>query len=145
MSQSLSSAAGPQASRPPNAAGPSTKAQEAAFQNSGTEIRDAIRSEALAMGFDAVGFAEARLAEEARDNLGEVVARGYHGDMGWLADTAARRGDPQVLWPEARTVVVLGMNYGGPDDPIAAAGDLERGEISVYARGRDYHDTIKKR
>ena len=71
MSQSLSSAAGPQASRPPNAAGPSTKAQEAAVQNSGTEIRDAIRSEALAMGFDAVGFAEARLAEEARDNLGE--------------------------------------------------------------------------
>ena len=145
MSQSLSSAAGPQASRPPNAAGPSTKAQEAAVQNSGTEIRDAIRSEALAMGFDAVGFAEARLAEEARDNLGEFVARGYHGDMGWLADTAARRGDPQALWPEARTVIVLGVNYGSEDDPLAAAGDPDSGEISVYARGRDYHDTIKKR
>ena len=97
------------------------------------------------MGFDAVGFAEARLAEEARDNLGEFVARGYHGDMGWLADTAARRGDPQVLWPEARTVLVLGVNYGGEGDPLAAAGDPECGEISVYARGRDYHDTIKKR
>jgi epoxyqueuosine reductase len=108
-------------------------------------IRDTIRAQALAMGFDAVGFAEARLATEARDNLGEFIARGYHGDMGWLADTAARRGDPQVLWPEARTVLVLGMNYGGDSDPIAAAGDPERGEISVYARGRDYHDTVKKR
>jgi epoxyqueuosine reductase len=97
------------------------------------------------MGFDAVGFAEARLAEEARDNLGEFVARGYHGDMGWLADTAARRGDPRVLWPEARTVVVLGVNYGGEEDPRATAGHPDRGEISIYARGRDYHDTIKKR
>ena len=97
------------------------------------------------MGFDAVGVAEARLAEAARSNLGEFIARGYHGDMGWLADTAARRGDPQVLWPEARTVVVLGVNYGGEADPSAAAGDPQRGEISVYARGRDYHDTIKKR
>jgi epoxyqueuosine reductase len=109
------------------------------------EIRDAIRAQALAMGFDAVGFAEARLAEEARDNLGEFVLRGYHGDMGWLADTATRRGDPQALWPEARTVFVLGVNYGSEDDPLTAGSDHERGEISVYARGRDYHDTIKKR
>jgi epoxyqueuosine reductase len=109
------------------------------------EIRDTIRAQALAMGFDAVGFAEARLAVEARDNLGEFVARGYHGDMGWLADTAARRGDPQVLWPEARTVVVLAVNYGSDGDPLGAAGDPECGEISVYARGRDYHDTVKKR
>lgn len=110
-----------------------------------SEIREAIRAQALSMGFDAVGFAEARLAEEARQNLGEFIARGYHGDMGWLADTASRRGDPQVLWPEARTVIVLGINYGSDGDPIAAAGDPEQGEISVYARGRDYHDTTKKR
>ncbi len=85
------------------------------------EIREAIRAEALAMGFDAVGFAEARLAEQARADLGEFLARGYHGDMGWLADTAARRGDPQTLWPEARTIVVLGLNYAGDDDPLIAA------------------------
>src|SRR5712671_6674107 len=108
-------------------------------------IREAIRSQALAMGFDAVGFAEARLADRARADLGEFLARGYHGDMGWLADTAERRGDPQTLWPEARTVIVLGVNYGGDDDPLAATADPERGAISVYARGRDYHDTIKKR
>jgi epoxyqueuosine reductase len=100
---------------------------------------------ALAMGFDAVGFAEARLAEAARADLGEFLARGYHGDMGWLADTAERRGDPQTLWPEARTIVVLGLNYGGDDDPLATTTKSERGAISVYARGRDYHDTLKRR
>jgi epoxyqueuosine reductase len=108
-------------------------------------IREAIRGHALALGFDAVGFAAAHLAEEARDDLREYIERGYHGDMGWLADTSARRGDPQTLWPEARTVVVLGLNYGGDDDPLAALSDPERGAISVYARGRDYHDTLKKR
>ena len=97
------------------------------------------------MGFDAVGFAEARLAERARADLGEFLERGYHGDMGWLADTAARRGDPQTLWPEARTVIVLALNYAGDDGPPAALADPERGAISVYARGRDYHDILKRR
>jgi epoxyqueuosine reductase len=109
------------------------------------EIREAIRGEALAMGFDAVGFAAAHLADKARSDLREYIGRGYHGDMGWLADTAARRGDPQTLWPEARTVVVLGLNYGDDGDPLAALSDPEQGAISVYARGRDYHDTLKKR
>jgi epoxyqueuosine reductase len=108
-------------------------------------IREAIRDRALACGFDAVGFAEACLAAEARAGLGEFVARGYHGDMGWLAGTAERRGDPQVLWPEARTVVVLGVNYAPEDDPLALADRSDRGAISVYARGRDYHDTLKRR
>ena len=108
-------------------------------------IRDAIRDAALAMGFDAVGFAAAHLAERARTDLTEYVARGYHGDMGWLAATASRRGDPQVLWPDAKTVVVLGVNYAGDEDPLAALAEPERGAVSVYARGRDYHDTLKKR
>jgi epoxyqueuosine reductase len=108
-------------------------------------VREAIRGQALAMGFDAVGFAEARLAAAARADLGEFLARGYHGDMGWLAATAERRGDPQTLWPEARTIIVLGLNYARDEDPLAATADPERGAISVYARGRDYHDTLKRR
>jgi epoxyqueuosine reductase len=108
-------------------------------------IREAIRDRALACGFDAVGFSEARLAEEARAGLGEFIGRGYHGDMGWLAGTAARRGDPQALWPEARTVVVLGASYAPEEDPQAHAGAPDRGVVSVYARGRDYHDTLKRR
>ena len=108
-------------------------------------IREAIRDRALSSGFDAVGFAEARLGTEACAGLQEFIARGYHGDMGWLAGTAARRGDPQVLWPEARTVVVLGINYAPQEDPLAVGDARDRGAVSVYARGRDYHDTLKRR
>jgi len=108
-------------------------------------IREAIRDRALASGFDAVGFAEAYLGADARAGLGEFIARGYHGDMGWLAGTAARRSDPQTLWPEARTVIVLGVNYGPEDDPLALTERRDRGVVSVYARGRDYHDTLKRR
>ncbi len=105
-------------------------------------IREAIRAEALARGFDAVGFAEAHLADRARADLAEFLARGYHGEMGWLAAHADRRGDPQTLWQEARTVVVLGLNYGGKEH---GGTDGDRGIVSIYARGRDYHDTVKKR
>jgi epoxyqueuosine reductase len=104
-------------------------------------IREAIRAEALARGFDAVGFAEARLAESAQADLAEFLARGYHGEMEWLATHSERRGDPRTLWREARTVVVLGLNYAGDTDNI----DIDKGNISIYARGRDYHDTVKKR
>src|SRR5215469_7147276 len=97
-------------------------------------VREAIRDRALACGFDAVGFAEARLAEEARAGLSEFIARGYHGDMGWLAATAARRGDPQVLWPEARTVIALGISYAPEENPLALARAPDRGVVSVYAR-----------
>jgi epoxyqueuosine reductase len=107
-------------------------------------IREAIRARALAMGFDAVGFAEARLAAAAGEDLREFLARGYHGDMGWLAAGAERRADPQALWSEARSVVVLGVNYGPTEDPLSPAGP-GRGAVSVYARGRDYHDILKRR
>jgi len=105
------------------------------------EIREAIRGEALARGFDAVGFAAAHLADGARADLAEFLSRGYHGEMGWMAAHAERRGDPQALWREAKTVVVLGMNYGGDVEDVQS----DAGNVSVYARGRDYHDTVKKR
>jgi epoxyqueuosine reductase len=108
-------------------------------------VREAIRERALALGFDAVGFAAASLEEAAGEHLGEFLARGYHGDMGWLAATAARRAGPRGLWPEARTVVVLGVNYAPEDNPLGLANEPEAGAVSVYARGRDYHDTLKRR
>ena len=107
--------------------------------------RDAIRDQALALGFDAVGFAAAALAPTARTELAQFLAGGFHGDMGWLAATAARRGDPRALWDEARSVVVLGMNYGPAEDPLAMHAHPEHGAVSVYASGRDYHDVLKKR
>jgi len=133
-----------------NSRHPEERAQRASRRTrsadaSPSEIRDAIRAEALALGFDAVGFAAATLAEEARSNLAEYLRRGYHGDMGWLAGKADRRGDPRVLWPEAKTIVVLGLAYTPQDDPMEAVANPARGAVSVYAQGRDYHDTVKKR
>jgi epoxyqueuosine reductase len=104
--------------------------------------RDAIRSKALELGFDAVGFAKAELAPEARDNLRGFLAEGLHGEMGWMQEKADRRADPRTLWPEARTVVVLGLNYGPEQNPLEEENDAR---ISVYARHRDYHDVLKKR
>lgn len=105
----------------------------------------AIREKALALGFDAVGFAPAALSVEARDNLARYLDQGLHGDMGWLAAKADRRGDPKTLWPDARSVIVLGMNYGSPETPNAHLGEAGAGVVSVYARGRDCHDVIKSR
>jgi epoxyqueuosine reductase len=107
------------------------------------KIRDAIRNKALELGFDAVGFAKAELAPEAQENLKNFIAQGLHGEMDWMPAKADRRGDPKVLWPDAKTVVVLGLNYGPEDAPIDLPGD--RANISVYARHRDYHDVLKKK
>ena len=107
-----------------------------------------IRDRALGLGFDAVGFAKAELAPETRAGLSEFLSQGLHGDMGWLARNADRRGDPKTLWPEARSVVVVAANYGPAEDPIAAQARLReqnRAAISVYARNRDYHEVLKKR
>jgi epoxyqueuosine reductase len=107
--------------------------------------KPAIREKALALGFDAVGFAPATLAGAARDHLSEYLAKGYHGDMGWLAARAQERASPTALWPEAKSVVVLGLNYGPEGDPLALIDEPAHGNISVYARGRDYHDLVKSR
>jgi epoxyqueuosine reductase len=109
------------------------------------DARAAIRDHALALGFDAVAFTTPELSAAARGNLAEYLQRGYHGDMGWLVEKADRRGDPTVLWPEARSVVVLGMNYAPAENPLDANARKDTGAISVYARGRDYHDIVKKR
>jgi epoxyqueuosine reductase len=102
-----------------------------------------IRDSALIMGFDAIGFCSANLGTEARDRLVQFIRAGYHGDMGWLAARADQRSDPQSLWPQARSVVVVGLSYAPEDDPLAITAQRSNGAISVYARNRDYHDLIK--
>ena len=105
-------------------------------------MRDAIRLRAHAEGFDAVGFAPAALGDDVRAGLAGFLAAGCHGEMGWLAEKGERRGDPRGLWPEARTVIALGLNYwGGPEAPVPT----DCGAISRYARHRDYHDVVKKK
>jgi epoxyqueuosine reductase len=110
------------------------------------QLEDRVREAALAAGFDAVGFARlADLGPEAGRWLDAFLADGRHGDMDWMATHAARRRHPQALWPEARSAVVCGLNYGPDGDPLAVLAEPRRGAISVYAQGRDYHDIVKGR
>ncbi|MDP6952926.1 MAG: tRNA epoxyqueuosine(34) reductase QueG [Alphaproteobacteria bacterium] len=106
-----------------------------------TSISERLRARAAALGFDAVGFAEADSL--AGDNLAAFVAAGLHGDMGWLADTLERRRHPRALWPEAKSAVMVGLSYAPAEDPLALLAQADRGGISVYARNRDYHDLLK--
>jgi epoxyqueuosine reductase len=106
---------------------------------------EAIREHALNSGFDAVGFAPAVLGLEAKDRLNAFVDAGYHGDMGWLAERMEQRSQPQALWPEVRSVIVLGLSYAPADDPLANLGRPGVASVSVYARNRDYHDLFKGR
>jgi len=107
--------------------------------------RSQIRDNALRMGFDAVGFCKATLGPEARQRLSHFIEAGRHGDMGWLTARAEQRSHPQSLWPEARSVIVLGLSYAPKDDPLAITAQRSNGAISVYARNRDYHDLVKGR
>ncbi|MGA3000626.1 MAG: tRNA epoxyqueuosine(34) reductase QueG [Acetobacteraceae bacterium] len=104
-----------------------------------------IRDRALALGFDAIGFCKAGLGPEARQRLTAFLAAGQHGDMGWLAARAEQRSHPRALWQDARTVIALGLTYAPLDDPLAPLVMVDRGTISTYARGRDYHDLMKGR
>lgn len=108
-----------------------------------TDPKAAIRERALALGFDAIGFCRAELGAEARARLAAFLAAGQHGDMGWLASRSDARGNPRQLWPDARSVIALGLSYAPDEDPLATLARTDRGTISVYARNRDYHDVAK--
>jgi epoxyqueuosine reductase len=108
-------------------------------------VTKSIRDMAMAVGFDAVGFAPASLSISAREQLKEFILKGYHGDMGWLEKRMKQRSQPKELWEDAKSVVVLGLNYGPYGDPLETLKESKCGSISVYAQGRDYHDVAKKK
>jgi epoxyqueuosine reductase len=85
------------------------------------------------------------LAPGVQQGLADFLAQGLHGEMDWMAARPERRGDPRTLWPDVRSIVMLGVNYGPDHDPTVILAKPERGAISVYAKGDDYHDVIKKR
>jgi epoxyqueuosine reductase len=114
-------------------------------ENSGSALLAELRGRAKALGFDAFGVASADARPDLPGKLATALEAGWHGDMDWLADTAERRGSPRSLWPEARSVLMLGVNYGPDTDPMTALAHRSIGNISVYARNRDYHDLIKGR
>ena len=104
-----------------------------------------LRARAKTLGFEAFGITAATARPDLPEKLAAALEAGWHGDMDWMAETRERRGSPGALWPEARSVVMLGVNYGPTGDPLETLALKDRGTISVYARNRDYHELIKGR
>ncbi len=109
------------------------------------ELKEQIRARATEAGFDVVRFTTPDAIPDAGNRLTEFLSFGRHGDMAWMEDTLARRRDPEGLWPDARSVIVLGLNYAPGSNPMEALEKASNGVISVYAKGKDYHDLIKKK
>ncbi len=102
-----------------------------------------LKEQALIEGFAACAFAPATLAPQTGARLGAWLAGGRHGDMLWMEDRTEQRAQPQALWSDVRSVIMLGMSYAPANDPMALADEADRARISVYAQGRDYHDVVK--
>lgn len=108
-----------------------------------TNLVNRLQDRAKSEGFVAFGVAPGRLAPEAGARLQQWLNEGLHGSMLWMESRADERANPDVLWPEVKSVIMLGMSYAPPQDPMALADQDARARISVYAQGRDYHDVVK--
>lgn len=109
------------------------------------DLKAALVEEAHRLGFDSVGVTRAQIDPNISAQFDAFVDGAYYGDMAWMADTAERRRTPRALWSEVNSVISLGLNYGPTQDPLGNLERRDRGGISVYAKGRDYHDVLKKR
>jgi epoxyqueuosine reductase len=114
-------------------------------QDHAAALKDAIARAASDVGFDVARFTSADAPEGAGPALDAFLAQGLHGDMAWLETTRERRKDPKALWPEARSIIMLGLSYAPHREPLAALAARAHGAISVYAQGSDYHDLIKSK
>jgi epoxyqueuosine reductase len=107
-------------------------------------LKQRLIDKARELGFVSIGFAPAEDDPLRARRLREWLAAGFHGEMDWMEARADVRQGPQAMWPEAMSVIALGMSYTPEADPLALADHPEKARISVYAQGRDYHDTVKK-
>jgi epoxyqueuosine reductase len=117
----------------------------APLELSPADLKAALVREAGTLGFDCVGVTDPDAIADAAKHFREFLDTGAHGEMDWLAANPERRADPRMLWAGVHSVLMLGVNYGPDEDPLAILGSRTRGAISVYAQGDDYHDLIKKR
>ena len=109
------------------------------------DLKDRVVARALDEGFVMARVCRPSAVPEVAARLDAFVAAGYHGQMGWMAERMHWRADPSVLWPEARSVLMLAESYAPEHDPLAVLARPDLGGVSVYAQGRDYHDIVKKR
>ena len=114
-----------------------------------TEIKETIRQQALSEGFDVCGFGPPQIPPRNQERYRAFVEKGEHASMAWLENRLNQRVDPQALWDQVQSVMVVGQNYAPSDDPkqdwARRLADPEHAHISAYARGKDYHDVLKKR
>jgi epoxyqueuosine reductase len=108
-------------------------------------LKAELTREARALGFDCIGITDPGAIGDAGKHFRAFVEAGGHGDMDWLAARPERRADPRVLWPDVRSIIMVGVNYGPDENPLAILEQRTRAAISVYAQGDDYHDLIKNR
>lgn len=108
-------------------------------------LKERLISRALEAGFDSLRITTPDAAPEAVARLTQWLADGRHGDMVWMEETESRRARARTLWPDVKSIIMLAMNYGPDDDPMARLEQKTMGNISVYARHRDYHDLVKSR
>jgi len=108
-------------------------------------LKQRLAEQALAEGFSAMGICAPDAVPQTAGRLRAFLAEGRHGQMGWLAEREAWRGSAAALWPQARSVIMLAEAYTPQIDPLAVLGQRDRGAVSVYAQGRDYHDLVKRR
>ncbi|WP_296642612.1 tRNA epoxyqueuosine(34) reductase QueG [Roseinatronobacter sp.] len=109
------------------------------------DLKSELRAKALDVGFTACAVTHPGAIPLAPGRLAEFINAGHHGQMGWMADRMAWRGDPSALWPEARSIIMLAESYTPDHNPLDLLALREHGVISAYAQGRDYHDVVKKR
>ncbi|MGQ0455456.1 MAG: tRNA epoxyqueuosine(34) reductase QueG [Hyphomicrobium sp.] len=109
------------------------------------DIKALVAREAKRIGLDAIGVTSLSAPSISGERLRDFLAAGRHGDMDWMQSNADRRADPRALWPAARSAIMVGLSYAPEHDPLTALDDKHRGVVSVYAKGRDYHDVLKSR
>jgi epoxyqueuosine reductase len=109
------------------------------------DLKERLKQRALEEGFSASGVCRPDAVPEAAGRLRAFLAEGRHGQMGWMADREEWRGSAAALWPEARSVVMLAEAYTPDADPMLGLAQRDRGVVSVYAQGKDYHDLVKRR
>ncbi|MEO1151981.1 MAG: tRNA epoxyqueuosine(34) reductase QueG [Pseudomonadota bacterium] len=105
----------------------------------------AIKTQARSIGFDSVGITDAQPDPVLEKRLRAFLTDNHHGTMAWMQTRIAERANPRTLWPQVRSIIMLGMNYGPDADPLKALAEKDKAVISVYAQNRDYHDVVKKR
>jgi len=108
-------------------------------------LGERVKAEAAALGMAGCGICAPGDVPQVKARLGAFLDAGYHGQMGWLAERSHWRGDPAMLWPEARSVIMLAESYAPEGDPLEVLARRDRAAISVYAQNRDYHDVLKKK